>query len=244
METVRVPVDPSEEMLKAVRGFEYHFSAGGPSAVMGYVDDEMATELYKAMLSVVPSETINVPAPIADLAMMLRRMIWQIRRRDVNDDTLAILAGKAADLLRLFNLQGNPLRDEVATPSAAESGETNVWCPCSFSHPAHDTCDGRAFDERARDRIGQLKHELSIALAGRKDAWIKVSDRLPKIKSDDSASDTVIIIDRDAGVWIGWLTKGGKWRGENWGYDGDCGEATVTHWQPLPAAPDSGQAGK
>lgn len=55
-------------------------------------------------------EPATLPAPISDLAMMLRRMIWQIRKRDVNDDTLAILASKGDDLLRLFRLQGSPLR--------------------------------------------------------------------------------------------------------------------------------------
>ena len=50
------------------------------------------------------------PAPIPDLAMMLRRIIWQIRKREVNDDSLALLANKAEDLLKVFGLQGDIFR--------------------------------------------------------------------------------------------------------------------------------------
>lgn len=55
----------------------------------------------------------------ANLAMMLRRMIWQINKLD-GDSSLKVLAGKADGLIKQYGLQGSPLRD--APPLTAASG--------------------------------------------------------------------------------------------------------------------------
>lgn len=48
-------------------------------------------------------------AKVRDLAMMLRRFIWQIERQD-GDTSLKVLAGNARELLAKYQLEGNILR--------------------------------------------------------------------------------------------------------------------------------------
>lgn len=47
-----------------------------------------------------------------NLAMMLRRMIW-MAEKETGDTSMKVLAGKARELLRLYNLEGDFLRASV-----------------------------------------------------------------------------------------------------------------------------------
>lgn len=47
---------------------------------------------------------------IRNLAMMLRRMIWQARQ-EAEDTSMKTLAGKAEELLKSYGLKGSLLRD-------------------------------------------------------------------------------------------------------------------------------------
>lgn len=46
-----------------------------------------------------------------NLAAMLRRMIWTAKK-ETGDTGMKVLAGKAGELLKLYGLEGSPLRDE------------------------------------------------------------------------------------------------------------------------------------
>ena len=82
-------------------------------------------ETARAALSALPAPSAaEREAPTDDLAMMLRRMIWQIERRE-GDISLKVLAGKARQLLLRYGLYGSPLRDDIghldgAAPATAE----------------------------------------------------------------------------------------------------------------------------
>ena len=62
-----------------------------------------------------------------NLAVMLRRILWQIKK-EPGDSSLKVLAGKASGLLEQLGLQGNPLRDE-ARQALSPEGEQQASQP-------------------------------------------------------------------------------------------------------------------
>jgi hypothetical protein len=58
-------------------------------------------------------QIVEAHARTDNLAMMLRRMIWQIEKMQ-GDTDLKVLAGKASVLLKRYGLDGSPMR---AVPS-------------------------------------------------------------------------------------------------------------------------------
>jgi len=64
-------------------------------------------------------QIVEAHARTDNLAMMLRRMIWQVGKMQ-GDTDLKVLAGKASDLLKQYGLEGSPLRSE--SPSTKLKG--------------------------------------------------------------------------------------------------------------------------
>ncbi len=77
-----------------------------------------------------PDADARDAAVIANLSMMLRRMVWQVNRLD-GDSTLKVLAGKADGLIKQYGLQGSPLRGDT---SAAQRDDV-VVVPRECQHP-------------------------------------------------------------------------------------------------------------
>jgi uncharacterized protein DUF551 len=85
--------------------------------------------------------------------------------------------------------------------------------------------------QRLIERIARLEAEAR-ELAAQVDAkWISVEDRLP-----DNEANVLVFTDK-ATMHFGWIRQDDK-SNDRWRPLGDFdGEAKVTHWQPLPAAP-------
>jgi hypothetical protein len=114
-------------------GWQPILTVGNQSFRVGLPDvDKEGAEWMRDMLCIALDNLVksaSTPSPASssveqDLAMMLRRFIWDARKQ-TGDASAKVLAGKASELLVRLGLEGSPLREdtEPSPHGAASSSE-------------------------------------------------------------------------------------------------------------------------
>lgn len=104
-----------------------------------------------------------------DLAMMLRRMIWQADKASAGDTSLKSLAGQAKQLLAKYGLEGSPLRDtELEKEARMKLPILAVAALCAslggcVTAPSDPSAPPPTAAQTQADRIAQAKRALAIA---------------------------------------------------------------------------------
>lgn len=171
----------------------------------------------------------------------------------MNDKNLVnkpVKAEQIIEALRCASAPGGPIgyfgkcpfwKKENLTPEQAEQLGTDEWVSCDIDRIGLEAADRLANDQT---HIAALQQEIEKLRSGRQ--WVPVTERLPEPEVE------VLLVAKGWGnkmLYIGylhpikpeksWLTgiesKGSEWAIWGWSY---LREPIVTHWMPLPKAPE------
>lgn len=220
-----------------------HSKAPNAEAYRLGAHDALVAAKHRALKSH-PPQPVAAPAvaggdAVNDLAVMLRRMIWQARKQN-GDTSIKALAGNAHQLLCKYRLEGSPLRDEAASPQAQAQpvGVRELiakWRDAAVQFNENGYV-GFIFDNCARE----LEQALSSIPPNEQGA--KVPDGWQPIETAPK-DDKVCLMgwgesryrDGYGPIIMRWFNNAGDLAKGFW----TCNAIQYypTHWMPLPAAP-------
>lgn len=129
------------------------------------------------------------------------------------DDTCraAMLQGKAEPVSQPYKLPPNSFtNDDLEMMSHGDNPQANAY----------------------RELLALRRKSLVIP-----EGWIAVSERMPEMHTPVWCFGSITAVSGKEFGFEGWLTTGGFVAENNSSSPGGCEKAIVTHWMPLPAAP-------